>query len=266
MKRSDLRLLPAATSIWVLAVLGVTAGTAAAVAGGAVLVALALTAVTLAGPGRAAHGIFAHLGIVVLAGALLFPALQRHGQTDAALEDAAAEGLIVALTVTATSDPAAPRSGPEWSRSGLQMRARTVRGAARIGREHIELPASLPLLVRADGGAAEGLSRVRDADTVHLRGAVSISGSLIILRTTEVRPVPPAGAAGSLRSARHTLRAEARATTAHLPADEAALVRGMTSGDTSGLGEETEEIMRRAGIAHLVAVSGETSLNRGGCA
>ncbi|HLS32325.1 MAG TPA: ComEC/Rec2 family competence protein [Brevibacterium sp.] len=32
----------------------------------------------------------------------------------------------------------------------------------------------------------------------------------------------------------------------------------MTSGDTAGMGEETEEIMRRAGISHLVAVSGET--------
>src|SRR5690606_16729299 len=30
----------------------------------------------------------------------------------------------------------------------------------------------------------------------------------------------------------------------------------MTTGDTHGLGEGTEEIMRRAGISHLVAVSG----------
>src|SRR5699024_2881114 len=88
MTRSDLRLLPGATCVWALAVLGVTAGTAAAVAGGAVLVPLALTAITLMGRTRLAHGIYAHLGIIVLAGVLLFPALQRHGGTAEAFEDA----------------------------------------------------------------------------------------------------------------------------------------------------------------------------------
>lgn len=256
MTRADLRLLPAATCIWALAVLGVTVGTAAAVAGGAVLVALALTVITVTGGTRTASGIFAHLGIVVLAGVLLFPALQRHGSTDELLEEAAGRGLIVELTVVAAADPAAPASGPEWSRDGLQMRARTVRGTARIGREDAALPASLPLLVRASGEAEQGLAQVRDGDTVQLRGTVTISGSLVILRATEVSAVPTAGMAGRAQAARHALRQLARAATAHLPADEAALVRGMTTGDTRGMSERTEEIMRRAGISHLVAVSG----------
>ena len=42
MTRADLRLLPGATCVWALAVLGVTAGGAAAIAAGAVLVSLAL--------------------------------------------------------------------------------------------------------------------------------------------------------------------------------------------------------------------------------
>lgn len=256
MNRADLRLLPAATCVWALAVLGVTAGTAAAVAGAAVLVALALTVITLTSGTRIPRGIFAHLGIVVLAGALLFPALQRHGGTDELLTGAAEQGLILELTVVAVADPAPPSSGPEWARGGLQMRARTVRGPARIGRDRAELPASLPVLVRADGAAAEDLARVRDGDTAHLRGTVAVSGSLVILRVTEVRPVTTAGIAGSAQSARHALRRTARQATAHLPADESALVRGMTTGDTSGMGEQTEEIMRRAGISHLVAVSG----------
>lgn len=149
MSRADLRLLPGATCVWALAVLGVTAGTAAAVAGGAVLVALALTAITLMGRPRLAHGIYAHLGIIVLAGVLLFPALQRHGGTAEAFEDAAEQGLIVELTVAAAADPAVPDSGPQWSRSGQQMRARTVRGPARMGRDAVTLPASVPVLVRA---------------------------------------------------------------------------------------------------------------------
>ncbi|MDN5899857.1 MAG: ComEC/Rec2 family competence protein, partial [Brachybacterium sp.] len=106
MTRADLRLLPGATCVWALAVLGITAGTAAAVAGGAVLVALALSAVTLTGSPHAARSVFAHLGIVVLAGVLLFPALERHGSTDDALEQAEQRGLIVELTIVAAADPA----------------------------------------------------------------------------------------------------------------------------------------------------------------
>ncbi|GAA4526770.1 ComEC/Rec2 family competence protein [Brachybacterium paraconglomeratum] len=256
MTRADLRLLPAATCIWALAVLGVTVGTAAAVAGGAVLVALGLTVITVTGGTRTASGIFAHLGVLVLAGALLFPALQRHGTTDELLEEAAAQGLIVELTVVAAADPAVPSGGPEWSRDGLQMRARTVRGPARIGRAEAALPASLPVLVRASAGAVRGMTQVRDGDTAQLRGTVTISGALVILRATEVGAVPTPGWAGRAQSARHALRELAREATAHLPDDEAALVRGMTTGDTRGMSEQTEEIMRRAGISHLVAVSG----------
>ncbi|MGO1284022.1 MAG: ComEC/Rec2 family competence protein [Brachybacterium sp.] len=256
MSRADLRLLPGATCVWALAVLGVTVGTAAAVAGGAVLVALALTVITLSGGTRTAQGLYAHLGIVVLAGILLFPALERHGGTDALLEDAAADGLIVELSVVAAADPAAPTGGPSWAQDRLQMRARTVQGAARIGREDATLPGSLPVLLRASGDAEEGLVRVRDGDTAQVRGTVTVSGSLVILRATEVRPVATGGMEGRAQSARHALRQLARDATAHLPADEAALVRGMTTGDTSGMSERTEEIMRRAGISHLVAVSG----------
>lgn len=256
MTRADLRLLPGATCVWALAVLGVTAGTAAAVAGGAVLVALALSAVTLTGSPRMSRGIFAHLGVVVLAGALLFPALQSHGSTDVTMEHAAQQGLVVELTVVAAADPAPPGGGPSWAREGQQMRARTVRGPARVGRDVSALPASLPVLVRASGESAQDLSRVRDGDLAHLRGRVVISGSLVILRATEVRPVASAGLAGRAQSARHALRRQARQATSHLPSDEAALVRGMVLGDTRGMGETTQDIMRRAGISHLVAVSG----------
>lgn len=256
MRHGDLRLLPGATCVWALAVLGITAGTAAAVAAGAVLVALALTAITLAGTPTTTRGIFAHLGIVVLAGVLLFPALQRHGTTDEALRHAESEGLIVELTVVAAADPAPPQGGPDWSRTGLQMRARTVSGTARAGMEEIHLPASLPVLVTASGGAAENLARVRDGDHAHLRGRVAVSGGLVLLKPIEVHPVETAGVRGRAQNVRHHLRAQAREATARLPAEESALVRGMAIGDTRGLGAEAEEIMRRAGISHLVAVSG----------
>lgn len=256
MKRSDLRLLPAAACVWAVAVLGVTAGAAAAVAATATIVALGLTAILLIGSSRVRHGIFAHLGILALAGVLLFPALLRHGDALELLEDAARDELVVEMTVVASADPAPPDSGPDWSRGGVQVMARTARGAVRLGRDERVLPASLPLLVRADGDAADGLERARDGDRVLLRGTLRTSGSLIVLRAYDASPVPGTAWSGHAQDLRHELRRQARAATSHLPQDEAALVRGMTTGDTSGLHEETEEIMRRAGISHLVAVSG----------
>lgn len=256
MNRADLRLLPAATCAWALAVLGVTAGSAAAIAGGAVLVGLALTAITLAGRSAISTALYAHLGVLVLAGMLLFPALQRHGAAVELLDRAEAKGLVVTLTVRAASDPSVPSSGPEWSRSGLQLRARTVRGPAQLGRDQHLLPASLPVLVRADGDAADELTGVHGGDLLQPRGRVTRSGTLLILRATEIHAVPRAGPASTMAAARTALRAQARDATAHLPDDEAALVRGMITGDTAGMGERTEDIMRRAGISHLVAVSG----------
>lgn len=256
MRRSDLRLLPAATIVWALAVLGISAGAAAAIAGAAVIISVVLTAVMLLGGTRTANSLFAHLGIVVLAGVLLFPALQRHAVASELLTEAAADGLTVEMVVVAGGDPAAPSSGPAWSRSGVQVMARTVRGQVQLGKNSVLLPASLPLLLRAEGDAAGGLEEARDGDRVQVRGALRAADGLLVLRANTAVALPRSGIAGVADDARHGLRQQARSATAHLPDDEAALVRGMTSGDTSGMGEETEEIMRRAGISHLVAVSG----------
>ena len=256
MTAADLRLLPAATCIWALAVLGVTAGTAAAIAGGALLIAAVLTALLLVDRLRTRHGLLAHLAIVVLAGALLLPALERHGGTDQRLQEAAEDGLIVELSLIAGEDPAPPEAGPVWARSGMQAMARTVAGPARLGRERVELPASLPVLVRAEGDHADVLAQTRDGETIHVRGAPRSSGGLIVLEATAISRAEVSPGADRLQAARRALRDRARQDTAHLPADEAALVRGMTTGDTAGLGAGTEEMMRRAGISHLIAVSG----------
>lgn len=257
MRRGDLRLLPAATAAWALAVLGMSAGTAAAIAGGAVLTALVLAAVLWWGGRSLAHRLLAHLGLGVLAAALLLPALHRAETATGLLEDAAARGLVVELEVRLGADPEAPSTGPDWAREGVGAMARTVRGPVRLGTEQELLPASVPLLVRAQGTEpAEQLRGARDGSVIAVRGTVRADGGLVVLRAREVRVVPAGGVRGALEHARHALREQNRRATAHLPLDEAALVRGMTTGDTRGLSETSEEIMRRAGISHLVAVSG----------
>lgn len=257
MRRGDLRLLPAATAAWALAVLGMSAGTAAAIAGGAVLTALVLAAVLWWGGRSLAHRLLAHLGLGVLAAALLLPALHRAETATELLEDAAARGLVVELEVRLGADPEAPSTGPVWAREGVGAMARAVRGPVRLGTEQELLPASVPLLVRAQGTEpAEQLRGARDGSVIAVRGTVRADGGLVVLRAREVRVVPAGGVRGALEDARHALREQNRRATAHLPPDEAALVRGMTTGDTRGLSETSEEIMRRAGISHLVAVSG----------
>lgn len=70
MRWHDLRLLPGATTVWVLAVLGIAAGAQAAIAACAVLAVTLLTvAVVVSRPGFT-HLLLAHLGVVALAGIL----------------------------------------------------------------------------------------------------------------------------------------------------------------------------------------------------
>lgn len=257
MRWHDLRLLPGATTVWVLAVLGIAAGAQAAIAACAVLAVTLLTvAVVVSRPGFT-HLLLAHLGVVALAGILLFPALVRHDHAVDQLQAASEDALIVEIGLTLRADPAAPTAGPEWSRAGLQVMARTLPSRARIGDEEVRLPASVPVLVRTSGDEAEQqLAQARGGEAVQARGKVRASGGLLVLSVTEVRSIPARGPTALAQNARQQLRDLARHNTRHLPSDEAALVRGMTSGDTHGLGDRSEEIMQRAGISHLVAVSG----------
>ena len=53
-----------------------------------------------------------------------------------------------------------------------------------------------------------------------------------------------------------TVRSGLRAATARLPPDRGALIRGLAVGDTGGMSASAEADLRRAGLSHLVAVSG----------
>lgn len=256
LRRGDLRLLPGACAIWVLAVLGAAWGLGAAVAAAAALASVVLTAVIALGRRQRSAVLMAHLALVLLACILLVPALERADRTRSRLADAAEDGRILEVSLVLRSDPSAPTSGPEWSRDGLRASARTVRGPVRIGAETAHLPGSVPVLLSAADGASDQLADAHDGEAVRVRGVLRDADGLLVLQAYEVHVAPRTGIGGALDRARQTLRQRARASTAHLSGDEGALVRGMTTGDTLGLSEQAEEMMRRAGISHLVAVSG----------
>lgn len=251
--------------LWLLAVVGVATDLrAAALLLGAFLAAVALANVTVAaarGTRPAVRPWAGHVVLVLCGAALLLPAVHRHDATRAALDAASAGGARVVLDVTVLSDASAAAGGPSWTRDQLTATARTVPGEMQLGREPRMVPASVRVLLRGTGtpptavrpGAAPGALRfaeVQDGSTVRVTGTVQVDGSLVLVRVDEVTVIEPPAPVRTL------LRAEARRATDHLPADEAALVRGMTTGDTSGLSQQAEDAMRRAGISHLVAVSG----------
>ncbi|MFC0673915.1 ComEC/Rec2 family competence protein [Brachybacterium hainanense] len=249
LSRSDLRLAPAALALWILAVIGVRGGLA--VLCPTILAALSclLLIGVLSRRLAVVRRLLAHLGVVVLGLALLVPALSRHEAAVSVLERASSQGLVLEVEVEALTQARSPSSGPSFSREDVQLRARTLPGNVRVGRDSGHL-GQVAVLVRASGAAAGDLAGVDAGERVRMRAAVRVHGDLVVLDVHRAAPL------SSEPSWRGMLRDRARQATAHLPADEGALLRGMTTGDTEGLSPATEDIMRRAGIQHIVAVSG----------
>jgi competence protein ComEC len=78
-------------------------------------------------------------------------------------------------------------------------------------------------------------------------------GADATLETGDVDFTPPAG---SLAQVAAGVRAGMRRAVSDLDPIDGALLRGLTIGDTDGFDDETDEMFRRAGLSHLVAVSG----------
>jgi competence protein ComEC len=244
---SDLRTVPAAAVLWSLAVLGIAQGIRPVLLVLLGITALSLTvAACLRRPGLIT-AVSSHLVLIALGAALLVPAVARHEASLDALERASTQGRILEVRSSATGDAQPSSSTFPGSENRMQVMVRLHTGLARIGTDPEDLPSSLTVLVTGDRGV---LQEIHDHDELRVRGRVASTGDLVILSALRVDVLDAAHGPGA------RVRATARTLTAALPSDEAALSRGMTTGDTSGLGEETEEIMRRAGISHLVAVSG----------
>jgi competence protein ComEC len=245
--RADLRTVPAAAALWTLAVVGVAYGTGVALI---LLLALSLlslcTAACLRRPGVIA-AVGAHLVLIGLGAALLVPGIHRHEATVLALEEASADGRIVELEAVATGDGEESSSTFPGAGDRYRTMVRLRPGPARIGTDEVALRASTRMLVT---GGKDLLAPVHHHDVIRVRARVAQTDGIVILAASRVEVVEPAHGPGQ------RVREAARDLTASLPDDEAALSRGMTTGDTSGMSAETEEIMQRAGISHLVAVSG----------
>lgn len=256
--RADLRLVPTACALWTLAAVGAAQGVRPVLVALALLVVAALVPVLIAGRTDAVRAVCAHLALLLVGTLLLLPAVQRAQAARDVLEQAQADGRTVTLQARVLEEPEAREGGPEWASPSVMAPVVLPAGTVRVGREEHRLPVRLRALLVGDAGTAaagEGpaelsLAGASMGDVVRIRGRPSVEGTLVMIRVTEVQRIDTA------RGIRAQLRAAARDTTGTLPADEAALVRGMTTGDTAGLSRAAEDAMQGAGLSHLVAVSG----------
>jgi competence protein ComEC len=83
-------------------------------------------------------------------------------------------------------------------------------------------------------------------------GARKRAGAAAAFAATDAEDL---GAAGRVHALAHRVRDGLARAAAPLGAP-GALLRGLTIGDTGGLDRRTEDVMRRSGLAHLLAVSG----------
>lgn len=242
----DLRLVPVAAGSWAGVLIGgpVLGLHAPTVTGPAAVGAVCGLAVAVVAawrrPAPATRLVLALFVAAVVAG---FGAHLHHDRTTADL--AALDARAARVTVTGTlAEEAAPVPGafaPGTVTVPLDVTVLDARG--RTGTAHGT--------VHVTGPAAHLASLPRGAEitvTGVLDGDAATPPFLDLARVDASGTAPPTW--------RHRASTGMVAASAGLDADTAALLRGMTSGDTSGMSPQFEEDMRVAGLAHLVAVSG----------
>lgn len=259
MTRAELRLAPAAGALWALAVLGVHQGTRAVVLGTALVIVVALVPALLVGRARMARIVLAHVLLLLIGVVTMLPAVARVEAAVELLARAESEHRAVVLDARVLEDPRPAKAGAGHGPPSLLVPVVVPAGTIEEGGGHRALPTRLRVLLIGPGPAtadsestreAVGLADLGIGDHVRIRGTPRVEGAFVMVRVSRIESRQPA------HGLRAGLRERARAATAELPDDEAALARGVATGDTAGLSTDAEEAMRGAGLTHLVAVSG----------
>lgn len=253
----DLRLVPAALASWVAALLVVRAppGRALVVAVGAVLLASGCAL----GPVRRRWDGFVQpswqasvvLALVAAAAVGAAGATQVAARERGLLPELSARAAVATLVGRVGADPVPVRA--TWP--GAPPRTRWVLDVTRVeaGRRTSAAVGRVVVLCGAleGGGPAYGArvqvtGRLRAADPGAREVAVLVAGA------DPVTLEPPR----AWDAAAGRARAHVRALADGIPGDAAALLPGVTVGDTSRVPDDLADAMRASGLTHLVAVSG----------
>ncbi|MDO8120199.1 ComEC/Rec2 family competence protein [Isoptericola sp. b490] len=251
----DLRLVPAAVAAWLAATVGTRLTARGAVAG--LVLALGCGAVVAATvlPGRGRHRSArppsAGPVVVALAAAaavLLSCAVQLAARERGPVAAAAARGAVVIAVGTLTAYPVADPA--PWAPEVYRVRTRMRLTAVTVGGTTTRTRADV--LIVGDGAGLDHPPGTRLRVVGRLAAARGAQSAVLTATSaTALRGPPPAQAAVA------RLRDGLRTATAGLPADARGLVPGSTVGDTSQVAPELADALRAAGLAHLVAVSGQ---------
>ncbi|MGP7961278.1 ComEC/Rec2 family competence protein [Sanguibacter sp. A247] len=259
MRRTDVRLVPLALTVWLVTGLLVGHVTGAALVS-ALAVAAALAVVVRARARRARRAARTGLpGVALcLAGAAVAAgvvAVDAGSARSVLLAEAAHDGVRVTADVLVAGQPR--RLPSRWGgppRYGVEVRVERVRvhasGEAAVREEVTKIPATLDGTRWGDVRVGERLSATA---TVRASGRDGRRARYELRGATTPRPIAEAG---PVRRWAHHLRAGLREAVDGLPPDAAGLVPGLAVGDTSALADDLAEAMRTTGLTHLTAVSG----------
>ena len=261
LRRTDVRLVPAAVLVWAAAAAGHQLHPAALaalclsmVAGSGVLLLRAVSAAGARRPGAPARRSFHATMAMAL---LLAAAAGGHGAADAsrrhegAVAAAAAANRAVAVEVEISG---APRQLRTPGRSGLPDRWAvpvTLIGMT-FDSHRVQAQARLLVLGGADWEHAAPGQRIRT--TGKLKPPEPGQPEAAVLSASSA-PLT-LGAAGTWQRGPGELRDRFAAAAGHFDGDARGLLPGMVTGDTSSLDAELDAAMKTAGMTHLTAVSG----------
>ncbi|WP_435742107.1 ComEC/Rec2 family competence protein [Nocardioides sp. SYSU DS0663] len=240
-ERPDLRMPLLGAAAWLAGVAAhVLPGAATAVAGG-LLVAVA----ALAARRHRRHAATVGATVVVVAAVMTSAGVRVEQTTDGPVADLARQRAVVTLVGSVAADPRPLRGRrADGVLTRLTVREVTGRGLThRLSTEVLvigrEAWAEVPL-----GATVRTVGRLDVADGGDL-------AALVIAGEPDVLAAPGPWWRGAA-----VVRASIRDAVAHRPADQAALVPALVTGDDQALAEDLAEDFRTTGLTHLLAVSG----------
>ncbi|HSO91376.1 MAG TPA: ComEC/Rec2 family competence protein, partial [Arthrobacter sp.] len=261
LRRTDVRLVPAAVLVWATAAAGhqLHPGPLAAlcltlVVGSGVLLLRAAPTARARRPGAPARRSFHATMAVAL---LLAAAAGGHGAADSsrrhegAVAAAAAANTAVAVEVEIAG---APRRLRTPGRSGLADRWAVPATLIDMTFGSHRVHAQARLLVLGDAGwehASPG-ERIRTTGRLKPPGPGQQEAAVLSASSAPLT----LGAAGTWQRGPSGLRNGFTAAAGHLDGDARGLLPGMVTGDTSTLDAELDTAMKSVGMTHLTAVSG----------
>jgi competence protein ComEC len=249
-ERPDMRLVPAAASVWVGVLIGVEVRAAGVFA---VTAATAVAALVVARRvGQRLVRFAALVALACLLGGVLLGAARGAGVRAGPVDELAADGAAVWVNAVLATDPqlrTGPGAGDQSAYVISRLRIETVTGRGVTTR--VRTPV---LLLATDTRWAD----LRPGQEVSARGRLGPSdGSGDVAGVLRVHDPPElVGRAGWASRLTEPLRGGLREAVAGLPADPRGLVPALVVGDESLMTANVREDMRASGLTHLTAVSG----------